>query len=167
MALKGELSAQFRSAEPAQQQPSQPAARIHVNKQALNAEKNDQLSKTEALSQEASAPVGKKGMRWWYVGNKGKDRKAGIAAQQKALEDARRVTEDAMKAAQTGDLATLTRLADQGWPIDSRDKFGGTALHWAAGKGRCRRVCCVCVCVSLSHFSLSLYISLSLTAKPI
>ena len=48
----------------------------------------------------APAVVGKKGTRWWYQGNKGMDRKAAIAAQQRAEQAAKEVTEQAMTAAQ-------------------------------------------------------------------
>jgi ankyrin repeat protein len=41
-----------------------------------------------------------------------------------------------MTAAQEGDVETLTELLNDGWSVDSRDKYGGTALHWAAGKGQ-------------------------------
>ena len=48
----------------------------------------------------APAVVGKKGTRWWYEGHKGMDRKAAIAAQQRAEQAAKEVTEQAMAAAQ-------------------------------------------------------------------
>ena len=86
------------------------------------------------------AVVGKRGRRWWYEGSKGLDKKAGVAAQQRAEAAAKKVNEQAMAAAQEGDVATLERLLDQGWAVDSRDKYGGTALHWAAGKGRVQSV---------------------------
>jgi hypothetical protein len=83
-----------------------------------------------------AAVVGKKGKRWWYQEKQGVDKRASIAALQRAEQAARQETETAMTAAQDGDLKTLTHLLEQGWAADSRDKYGGTALHWAAGKGR-------------------------------
>ena len=87
-----------------------------------------------------AAVVGKKGTRWWYQAKQGVDKRASIAALQRAEQAAREETETAMTAAQDGNLEILTHLLDQGWSVDSRDKYGGTALHWAAGKGRVRVV---------------------------
>ena len=50
--------------------------------------------------------------------------------------EATKKTEQGMLAAQNGDICGLERLLEQGWPVSSQDKYGGTALHWAAGKGR-------------------------------
>lgn len=91
---------------------------------------------TDRPVEAGGAVVGKKGKRWWYHSNQGVDKRASIAALQRAEQAAREETETAMTAAQDGDLETLTHLLEQGWLADSRDKYGGTALHWAAGKGR-------------------------------
>ncbi len=38
-------------------------------------------------------------------------------------------------AARTGDIKHLKQLLESGWPVSTPDKYGGTALHWAAGGG--------------------------------
>jgi ankyrin repeat protein len=50
--------------------------------------------------------------------------------------EAAKKTEQGMAAAQNGEIESLQRLLEEGWPVTSLDKYGGTALHWASGKGR-------------------------------
>ena len=40
-----------------------------------------------------------------------------------------------IEAARNGDLKLLTELLESGWSVSTLDKYGGTALHWAAGGG--------------------------------
>ena len=40
-----------------------------------------------------------------------------------------------LEAARQGDEETLRELLGSGWLISTPDKYGGTALHWAAGGG--------------------------------
>jgi hypothetical protein len=38
-------------------------------------------------------------------------------------------------AARNGDSKLLKELLESGWSVSTPDKYGGTALHWAAGGG--------------------------------
>ena len=48
-----------------------------------------------------------------------------------------------IEAARQGDTAFLLKLLQSGWNVSTLDKYGGTALHWAAGGGHlsCCKVC--------------------------
>ena len=54
-------------------------------------------------------------------------------------------------AAERGDVKVLTKLSKvKGFDVNSKDKFGRTALMWAADCGQVRYACmceCVCVCI--------------------
>ena len=43
--------------------------------------------------------------------------------------------EEGLEVSRVGDLATLRRILHEGWSVATLDKYGGTALHWAAGSG--------------------------------
>lgn len=45
-----------------------------------------------------------------------------------------------LEAARQGDEECLRELLESGWSISTPDKYGGTALHWAAGGGHL--ACC-------------------------
>lgn len=77
----------------------------------------------------APAVVGKKGTRWWYQGHKGIDRKAAIAAQQRAEQAAKEVTEQAMAAAQACPSMCPTRRG-VGCPMGRG--CGGIRARWPA-----------------------------------
>jgi len=77
----------------------------------------------------APAVVGKKGTRWWYEGNKGIDRKAAIAAQQRAEQAAKEVTEQAMAAAQACPSTCPIRRG-VGCPMGRG--CGGIRARWSA-----------------------------------
>ena len=95
----------------------------------------------------APAVVGKKGTRWWYEGNKGIDRKAAIAAQQRAEQAAKEVTEQAMAAAQACPPTCLPRRG-VGCPIGRG--CGGIRARWPAIK----RVRCDVILVRLCALEL-------------
>jgi len=119
---------------------SSAAARAHVGVGVGAAGGGRASAGADAPLDATALGVGKKGTRWWYQAKQGVDKRASIAALQRAELAAREETETAMAAAQEGNLEKLTHLLEQGWSVDSRDKYGGTALHWAAGKGRVRIV---------------------------
>jgi hypothetical protein len=55
-----------------------------------------------------------------------------------------------IEAARNGDLKFLRNLLESGWPVSTQDKYGGTALHWAAGAGHLS--CCkVGLCLVIAY----------------